>query len=155
MAILEEGKKAPAFKGKDQDGNTVSSADYKGKKLVLYFYPKDNTPTCTTQACNVRDNFSLLKKKGISIIGISPDEVAQHKKFEEKFKLPFTLIADADRNIIDKYGVWGEKQLYGRKYMGLMRTTFLINEKGVIDKVILKPKSKQHVQEILEAWGMQ
>lgn len=155
MAILEEGKKAPAFKGKDQDGNTVSSADYKGKKLVLYFYPKDNTPTCTTQACNVRDNFSLLKKKGINIIGISPDEVAQHKKFEEKFDLPFTLIADPDRTIIDKYGVWGEKQLYGRKYMGLLRTTFLINEKGIIDKVILKPKSKQHVQEILEAWDMQ
>ncbi len=155
MAILEEGKKAPAFKGKDQDGNSVSSADYKGKKLVLYFYPKDNTPTCTTQACNVRDNFSLLKKKGINIIGISPDEVAQHKKFEEKFNLPFTLIADSDRNIIDKYGVWGEKQLYGKKYMSLLRTTFLINEKGVIDKVILKPKSKQHVQEILEAWDMQ
>lgn len=155
MAILEEGQKAPAFKGKDQDGNSVSSADYKGKKLVLYFYPKDNTPTCTTQACNVRDNFSLLKKKGINIIGISPDEVAQHKKFEEKFNLPFTLIADSDRNIIDKYGVWGEKQLYGKKYMSLLRTTFLINEKGVIDKVILKPKSKQHVQEILEAWDMQ
>ena len=152
MAILEEGKKAPAFKGIDQNGKPVSLADYKGKKLVLYFYPKDSTPTCTVQACNIRDNFSVLKKAGIHIIGISADDVKSHKKFEEKHQLPFTIIADTERTIIDKFGVWGEKQLYGKKYMGLLRTTFLINEKGVIVKVIEKPKSKQHTEEILEAW---
>ena len=152
MAILEEGKKAPAFKGIDQNGKPVSLADYKGKKLVLYFYPKDSTPTCTVQACNIRDNFSPLKKAGIHIIGISADDVKSHKKFEEKHQLPFTIIADTERTIIDKFGVWGEKQLYGKKYMGLLRTTFLINEKGVVVKVIEKPKSKQHAEEILEAW---
>jgi peroxiredoxin Q/BCP len=152
MAILEEGQKAPAFKGKDQNGATVSSAEFKGKKLVLYFYPQDNTPTCTVQACNIRDNFTILKKKGINIIGISPDDVNKHKKFEEKYDLPFTIIADTEHSIIDKFGVWGEKQLYGKKYLGLHRTTFLINEKGIIKKVIVKPKSKQHAEEILEAW---
>lgn len=152
MEILQEGKKAPAFKGKDQNGATVSSADFKGKKLVLYFYPQDNTPTCTVQACNIRDNFAALKKKGIDIIGISPDDIKKHKKFEEKFELPFTIIADTDHSIIDKFGVWGEKQLYGKKYLGLHRTTFLIDEKGMIKKVFLKPKSKQHAEEILQAW---
>jgi peroxiredoxin Q/BCP len=152
MAMLEEGTKAPAFKGIDQNGKPVSLADYKGKKLVLYFYPKDSTPTCTVQACNIRDNFSELKKAGIHIIGISADDVKSHKKFEEKQQLPFTIIADTERTIIDKFGVWGEKQLYGKKYMGLLRTTFLINEKGVVVKVIEKPKSKQHAEEILEAW---
>ena len=152
MAILEEGKKAPAFKGIDQNGKPVSLADYKGKKLVLYFYPKDSTPTCTVQACNIRDNFSALKKAGIHIIGISADDVKSHKKFEEKHQLPFTIIADTERTIIDKFGVWGEKQLYGKKYMGLLRISFLINEKGMIVKVIEKPKSKQHAEEILEAW---
>jgi len=152
MEILQEGKKAPAFKGKDQNGATVSMADFKGKKLVLYFYPQDNTPTCTVQACNIRDNFAALKKKGIHIIGISPDDIKKHKKFEEKFELPFTIIADTDHSIIDKFGVWGEKQLYGKKYLGLHRTTFLIDEKGMIKKVFLKPKSKQHAEEILQAW---
>lgn len=152
MEILKEGKKAPTFKGLDQNGAPVSSADFKGKKWVMYFYPQDNTPTCTVQACNLRDNFLALQKKGISVVGISPDEVKKHKKFEEKFELPFTLLADTDHNIIDKYGVWGEKMLYGKKYMGLHRTTFLIDEKGIIRKVIAKPKSKQHAEEILEAW---
>ncbi len=149
---LTEGVKAPAFKGKDQNGNTISLADYKGQKIILYFYPEDGTPTCTIQACNLRDNFSLLKKYGFIILGVSPDEEKKHKKFEQKFDLPFTLIADPDHTIIDKYGVWGEKQLYGRKYMGLHRTTFLIDEKGVIQKNFLKPKSKQHAEEILKAW---
>lgn len=152
MAILEEGKKAPAFKSIDQNGKAVSLASYKGKKLVMYFYPQDSTPTCTVQACNIRDNFAALKKAGIEIIGISPDDTKSHKKFEEKHELPFTIIADTERTIIDAFGVWGEKQMYGKKYMGLMRTTFLINEKGVIVKVIAKPKSKQHAEEILEAW---
>ena len=146
---LTEGSKAPAFKGKDQNGNTVSLTDYKGKKVVLYFYPADDTPTCTEQACNLRDNFSVLKKNGCIVLGVSPDEIKKHKKFD----LPFTLIADPDHDIIDKYGVWGEKQLFGRKYMGLIRTTFLIDEKGIIKKIFLKPKSKQHAQEIVEAWN--
>ena len=150
---LIEGKKAPVFKGKDQNGKPVSLADYKGKKVVLYFYPEDDTPTCTVQACNLRDNYSLLKKNGFIVLGVSPDEEKKHKKFEAKYNLPFTLIADADHKIIDKYGVWGEKQLYGRTYMGLHRTTFLIDEKGIIRKIFIKPKSKQHTEEILKGWA--
>lgn len=153
MTTLTEGQKAPAFKGKDQNGKPVSLADYKGKKVVLYFYPEDDTPTCTVQACNLRDNFGLLKKNGFVVLGVSPDEEKKHKKFEAKYDLPFTLVADANHAIIDKYGVWGEKQLYGRTYMGLHRTTFLIDEKGVIRKIFLKPKSKQHTEEILKAWA--
>lgn len=153
MIHLTEGKKAPAFTGKDQNGKPVSLADYKGKKVILYFYPEDDTPTCTVQACNLRDNFSLLKKNGFVVLGISPDEEKKHKKFEAKYDLPFTLVADASHKIIDKYGVWGEKQLYGRTYMGLHRTTFLIDEKGIIRKIFLKPKSKQHTEEILNAWA--
>lgn len=153
MITLKEGDKAPAFTGKDQDDNKVSLSDYKGQKLVLYFYPADDTPACTTQACNLRDNYSLLKKNGFAIVGISPDETAKHKKFETKYSLPFTLIADPLHKIIDKYGVWGEKQLYGRKYMGLHRTTFVIDEKGVIRKIFLRPKNKQHAEEIINAWN--
>ena len=119
---------------------------------MLYFYPQDNTPTCTEQACNLRDNFSSLQKEGIIVLGVSPDEVAKHKKFETKFTLPFTLLADTERTIIDKYGVWGEKKMYGKAYMGLLRTTFLIDEKGIIKKIFLKPKSKQHTEEILNAF---
>lgn len=150
--ILQEGTKAPAFKGKDQDGKTVSLSEFRGQKIVLYFYPQDDTPTCTVQACNLRDNYALLKKEGFTILGVSPDESAKHKKFESKHNLPFTLLADPDHTIIDKYGVWGEKQLYGRKYMGLLRTTFLIDEKGIIRKIFLRPKSKQHAEEIVNAW---
>ena len=153
MTTLTEGQKAPAFAGLDQNGNKVSLADIKGKKIVLYFYPEDDTPTCTDQACNLRDNFGLLKNKGITVIGVSPDEVKKHKKFEEKFDLPFILIADPKHTIINKYGVWGEKQLWGRNYMGLHRTTFLIDEKGIIRKIFLKPKSKRHTEEILDVWG--
>lgn len=151
MGILEEGKKIPAFKGLNQDGETISSAGLKGKWFVLYFYPQDDTPTCTVQACNLRDNFELLKKKGIEVIGISPDEVKKHKKFEQKYSLPFPLISDPEHKIIDKFGVWGEKQLYGRKYLGLHRTSFLVDSKGLVRKVFLKPKSKQHAEEILSA----
>ena len=152
MTDLTEGKKAPAFKALDQNGDKVSLADMKGKKIVLYFYPEDGTPTCTVQACNLRDNFGLLKNKGFTVIGISPDDVKKHKKFEEKYDLPFILLADPTHSIIDKYGVWGEKQLYGRKYMGLHRTTFLVDEKGMIRKIFLKPKSKEHAAEILADW---
>ncbi len=150
---LTEGAKAPLFKGKDQNGKPVSLSEYKGKKVILFFYPEDDTPTCTIQACNLRDSFELLKKNGFVVLGVSPDEEKKHKKFEAKYNLPFTLIADADHNIIDKYGVWGEKQLYGRNYMGLHRTTFLIDEKGIIRKIFLRPKNKQHAEEILNAWA--
>jgi peroxiredoxin Q/BCP len=154
MTHITEGEKAPAFKGKDQDGNAVSLADYKGKKLALFFYPEDDTPTCTIQACNLRDNFSVLKANGITVIGVSPDEEKKHKKFETKYSLPFTLIADPRHSIINKYGVWGEKKLYGRTYMGLHRTTFLIDEKGIVKKIFIRPRNKQHAQEILQAWQL-
>jgi thioredoxin-dependent peroxiredoxin len=152
MTTLKEGIKAPAFKAKDQNGNTVSLSDYTGKKVVLYFYPEDDTPTCTIQACNLRDNFGLLKKNGFVVLGVSPDDEKKHKKFEAKYELPFTLLADPDHKIIDKYGVWGEKQMFGNHYMGLIRTTFLIDEKGIIRKIFHKPKSKEHTEEIFEAW---
>ena len=152
MTHLIENKKAPAFTGTDQNGNKISLSDYLGKKIVLYFYPEDDTPTCTVQACNLRDNYSLLKKNGFVVLGVSPDEEKKHKKFEAKYDLPFTLIADPEHKIIDKYDVWGEKQLFGRDYMGLIRTTFLIDEKGIIRKIFLKPNSKEHTKEILEAW---
>jgi len=151
MVTLEEGDKAPAFKAKDQNGDTVSLADFKGKKVVLYFYPEDDTPTCTDEACNLRDNFALLRQKGLTVLGVSPDGEKSHQKFSEKYQLPFTLLADPDKKIIEKYGIWGEKNLYGRKYMGVHRTTFLIDEKGVIRKIFRKPRSKKHSEEILGA----
>lgn len=152
MIELKEGDKAPAFTAVDQNGKKIALADYKGKKIVLYFYPEDDTPTCTVQACNLRDNYALLKKNGFVVLGVSPDEVAKHKKFEAKYDLPFTLVADPSRGIIEKYGVWGMKKLYGREYMGLHRTTFLVDEKGIIRKIFLRPKNKQHAEEIVEAW---
>lgn len=152
MATLKEGSKAPTFKGKNQNGESVSLSDFKGKNIVLYFYPQDDTPGCTAQACNLRDNFGLLKNKGFEVIGVSPDEVAKHKKFEGKYDLPFTLLADPELKIIEKYGVWGEKSMYGKKYMGLIRTTFLIDDKGIIRKIFSKPKTKEHSEEILETW---
>lgn len=152
MTHLQEGDKAPLFTEKDQNGKTISLADYKGKKVALYFYPEDDTPTCTIQACNLRDNHALLKRNGFVVLGVSPDTEKSHKKFEKKFDLPFTLVADPGHKIIDSYGVWGEKQMFGRNYMGVHRTTFLIDEKGVIRKIFLKPSSKEHAEEILEAW---
>lgn len=152
MIELKEGDKAPAFSGRDQDGKKVSLKDFSGKPLAIYFYPQDDTPTCTVQACNLRDNMSILKKEGIEVVGISPDDSSSHKRFSEKFSLPFPLIEDPEHKIIDKYGVWGEKQLYGRKFMGLHRTTFLLDEKGIIKKIFRKPRSKQHAEDILKAW---
>jgi peroxiredoxin Q/BCP len=151
MRIPQEGKKAPSFSGQDQDGKTWSLADFAGKKLVLYFYPQDNTPTCTEQACNLRDNHKALLKAGYAVLGVSPDEPEKHRRFIDKFQLPFPLISDPRRKIIQQYGVWGEKQMFGNKYMGLLRTTFVIDEKGVIRKIIRKPKVKQHATEIMEA----
>ncbi len=153
MTQLQEGEKAPTFTGKDQNGKKVSLKDFKGKKVVLYFYPEDDTPTCTIEACNLRDNYKVLQKAGLEVLGVSPDDSRKHKKFEQKYQLPFTLIEDPDKKIIDEYGVWGEKNLYGRKYMGLHRTTFLIDEQGMIVKIFRKPKSKIHSQEILQALG--
>jgi thioredoxin-dependent peroxiredoxin len=148
---LKAGDKAPAFSGKDQSGNTVSLSSLKGKKVVLYFYPEDDTPVCTVQSCNLRDNYSLLQKEGYTVIGVSPNDTASHKKFAEKFDLPFSLLPDTDHKIINAYGVWGEKNLYGRKYMGLHRTTFVINEKGIIEKIFLKPRNKMHAEEIVKS----
>lgn len=151
MVTLKSGDKAPLFTGTDQNGNKISLKDFMGKKLVLYFYPEDDTPTCTIQACNLRDNFGLLKKNGFEIIGISPDDIQKHKKFETKFDLPFTLIADPSHVILKKYGIWDQKQMFGHKYMGVLRTTFVLDEKGVIRKIFLRPKNKAHAEEILAA----
>lgn len=153
MSTLKVGDKAPDFKALDQDKKIVELKDYKGKKVVLYFYPEDDTPTCTIQACNLRDNFGLLKKEGFEVLGVSPNDSNSHKKFEQKFQLPFTLLEDPQHKIIDKYGVWGEKNLYGRKYMGLHRTTFLIDEKGIIQKIFLKPTNKKHAEQIVKFWN--
>jgi peroxiredoxin Q/BCP len=149
---LSSGDKAPAIKLKDQTGKTISLSDFKGEKVVIYFYPKDNTPTCTVQSCNLRDNFRDLKKKGIVVLGISPDDVKSHNKFSDKFDLPFSILADTEHEVLEKYGVWGEKSMYGKKYMGVIRTTFLIDEKGIIRKIIEKPKSAEHSKEILQEW---
>ena len=153
MVTLKEGDNAPAFKGIDQNGNKISLADYKGKKVVLFFYPEDDTPTCTIQACNLRDNYASLKQHSFEVIGVSPDDANSHKKFEKKFNLPFTLIADPKHSILEKYGVWNQKQMFGHKYMGVLRTTFVIDEKGVIRKIFLRPKNKAHAEEIIKAWN--
>lgn len=153
MKHLKEGDKAPAFKGTDQNGNIVSLAALKGKKVILYFYPHDNTPTCTDQACNLRDNYQVLLNKGFTVIGVSTDSEKSHQKFAKKYDLPFPLLPDEDQKIVNAYGVWGEKKFMGRIFDGIHRTTFLINEKGKIDKIIDKPHSKTHAEEILEIWG--
>ena len=151
--MLQPGAPAPDFSGPDQNGQTISLHDFKGKKVALFFYPKDNTPTCTEQACSLRDRISALKKKKITVIGVSMDSVRRHKNFEQKFSLPFPLLADVDREIIDAYGVWGEKTLFGRTYMGIRRKTFLIDESGTIAHVIEKVEAKDHAAQILKTWG--
>ncbi|RXK59833.1 thioredoxin-dependent thiol peroxidase [Lacibacter luteus] len=148
---LKAGDVAPAFEGIDQDGKAVSSLSYKGKKIILYFYPQDLTASCTVQACNLRDNFAALKKLGYEIIGVSEDGVEKHKRFEQKNNLPFRLIADTDHKVIDAYDVWGKKQFMGKIYDGLVRTTFVINENGTIDVVITRVLTKIHTQQILDA----
>ena len=153
MTELKIRSKAPLFTGIDQDGNTVSLASFKGKKVVLYFYPKDNTPGCTAQACNLRDHYSELIEQGFQVIGISTDSVKSHKKFEQKFDLPFPLIADEDKSIVEMYGVWGEKKFMGRTFDGIHRTTFLIDEKGLIKNILLKPDTKNQTQQIFDTWN--
>ena len=150
MSTLKEGDKAPDFTAKDQNGKTISLSDYKGKEVILYFYPQDNTPTCTNEACNYRDNYQSLVSKGFEVMGVSPDNEKSHKKFETKFSLPFTLVADPDRSIVEAYGVWAEKTTFGRTYMGVLRTTFVIDKKGVIKKIIDKVQSKNASQQVLD-----
>ncbi|TAH26015.1 MAG: thioredoxin-dependent thiol peroxidase [Cytophagales bacterium] len=147
---LEQGSKAPSFKGKDQNGNSISLSDFKGKKLVLYFYPKDDTPGCTKEACNLRDNYDLMLSKGYAVVGISSDDEKSHIKFINKYNLPFPLIADTDKTIHEQFGTWVEKSMYGRKYMGTARTTFIINEKGIIEEIIDAVKTDNHVAQILK-----
>ena len=149
MITLKIGDLAPHFEGKDQNGNTVKLSDWAGKKLVLYFYPKDSTSGCTEQACNLRDNHEQLQQKGYVVIGISTDTEKSHQKFIEKFALPFTLIADTDKTIHQLYGTWQEKSMYGKKYMGTARTTFIIDENGIISAIIEKVKTKDHTNQIL------
>ena len=140
------------FVGIDQNGKQVSLAEFAGKKLILYFFSEAGSPTCTIESCNLRDNHELLIKNGFEILGISPDDVASLKKFEIKYKLPFRMIADTSQNIMEKYGAWDQKKLFGREYMGVLRTTFIIDEKGTIRKIFLKPRNKFHAEEIMEAW---
>lgn len=149
---LKVGDKIPEVLGKNQDGKEIKASDYAGKKLVLYFYPKDNTPGCTAEACSLKDNFGALRKAGYEILGVSVDNEKSHQKFIEKQQLPFPLIADTDKKLVETFGVWGEKTLAGRKYMGTFRTTFLINEQGIIDRVISPKeiKTKEHGQQILD-----
>lgn len=147
---LEVGQTAPDFESIDQDGNPIRLSDFKGKKVVLYFYPKDNTPGCTAQACNLRDNYEALQKAGYVVLGISSDSGKSHKKFIEKHELPFSLIADEDKSVHEKYGTWVEKNMYGRKYMGTARTTFVIDEEGKIEEIISKVKTKEHTNQIIK-----
>ena len=150
MAILKEGGKAPNFDGIDQNGEAISLNHYKGKKVVLYFYPKDNTPGCTNEACNLRDNYNDLLEKGLDVIGVSPDSEASHKKFIDKHKLPFRLISDIDKKILNLYNAWGEKKLYGRIYDGVLRKTFIISEDQTIEKIFEKVKTKDHTNQIYQ-----
>lgn len=152
MTHLKEGDQAPPIEGKDQNGNQVSLGDFKGKKLVLYFYPKDNTPGCTTEACNLRDNYEALQEKGFEILGVSTDNEKSHQKFIKKNDLPFSLIADTDKQVVNAYGVWGKKKFMGKEYNGTHRTTFVIDENGKIEKVFSKVKSKDHANQILAAY---
>jgi len=154
MTQLKEGAVAPMFKGKDQDDKWITLDDFKGKKVVLYFYPKDDTPGCTAEACNLRDNYEELLARGFAIVGVSPDDEKSHAKFRSKFDLPFSLIADPEARILNAYGVWGEKNMYGKKYMGVLRTTFVIDETGRILKIISKVNTNDHTRQILEELGI-
>lgn len=153
MAQLKEGQKAPLFEGTDQDGNIIRLKDYTGKKVILYFYPKDNTPGCTKEACNLRDNYNELVNKGFAVLGVSPDTEKSHKGFAEKYTLPFPLIADTGKKIMSDYGAWGEKKMYGKTVTGVLRTTFIIDEKGIIEKVIRKVDTEAHTEQIFKLYN--
>ncbi|GEM68332.1 peroxiredoxin [Sphingobacterium mizutaii NBRC 14946 = DSM 11724] len=148
MAELKVGDKAPQFTSKNQNGEEIKLSDFQGKKVILYFYPKDNTPGCTTEACNFRDNYQSLLKDGFEVIGVSIDSEQSHQKFMSKFELPFNLVSDEDKKIVEDYGVWVEKNMYGKKYMGTARTTFIIDEKGIIQHIIKKVDNKNASQQI-------
>lgn len=150
MAELNIGDKAPDFKGLDQNENTIKLSDYKGKPVILYFYPRDNTPGCTAEACDFRDNYHMWLSKGYVVIGVSADSIASHKKFADKFDLPFPLIADTEKEILNLYGTYGEKNMYGKITMGIKRTTFIINEQGEITQIFKRVKSKDHTNQILD-----
>ena len=153
MSLLSVGDKAPDFKTTNQDGEKVALSDFKGQKVVLYFYPKDDTPGCTKEACSFRDGWSKFRRKKIAVLGVSADDETSHKKFAEKFSLPFPLLADTDKKIVKDYGAWGEKNMYGRKFMGIRRVTYLIDEKGKIAAVWPKVKPEGHADELLAAAG--
>ena len=153
MTELKEGQKAPEFTAKDQEGNEVTLSQFLGKKVVLYFYPKDDTPGCTAEACDFRDNYQGLTAKGIVVLGVSIDDEKSHKKFIAKHNLPFTLLADTDKQIVEAYGVWGEKNMYGKTYMGTNRKTFLIDEQGNIAHIISKVDTKNSTAQVLELLG--
>jgi peroxiredoxin Q/BCP len=150
MNKLKEGDKAPDFSAKDQNGKTVSLSDFSGKKLILFFYPKDNTPGCTAEACNFRDNYQGLQADGFEVVGVSVDGESSHQRFASKYNLPFTLLVDEDKKIVEAYQVWVEKSMFGRKYMGTARKTFIINEKGIIQHIIDKVKTKEASQQVRE-----
>ncbi len=151
MSILKIGDKAPEFSGLNQNGEQITFASFKGKKLILYFYPKDNTPGCTAESCNLNDNYRMWLSKGYEVVGISPDKVSSHKKFADKFQFGFNLIADPETEIIQAYGVWGEKSMYGKKYMGVLHTTFVINKEGIIQEIFDKVDTKNHTDQIIQA----
>jgi peroxiredoxin Q/BCP len=155
MTTLTKGSKAPHFSGINQNGQTISLDQFAGKKLILYFYPKDNTPGCTAESCNLNDNYNAWLAKGYEVIGVSPDSVASHKKFAEKFNFGFNLIADPETIILQAYGAWGEKSMYGKKYMGVLRTTFIINEKGIIEEIFDKVDTKNHTEQIFKVLDIQ
>ncbi len=150
MTPLRPGDPAPDFSGLNENGETISLSDFKGKKLILFFYPQDNTPTCTTEVCNLRDHYAALKSKGFELLGVSPDSTKKHTNFKKKYNLPFPLLADTAHEVIKKYGVWGPKQLFGVSYEGLLRTTFVINEAAEIERVITEVVAKNHAQQLLE-----
>ena len=150
MKILKEGDIAPEFNGVDQEGKSLSLSDYKGKKVVLYFYPKDNTPGCTSEACDLRDNYNDLIDKGFDVIGVSPDSETSHQKFINKYELPFRLVSDANKEILKLYNAWGEKKMYGKTYDGVLRKTFIIDENQKIEKIIEKVKTKDHTNQIYQ-----
>ena len=153
MIQLKEGMKAPGFEGIDQNGKNVKLSDFTGKKVVLYFYPKDNTPGCTAEACNLRDNYDSFLKNGFAVIGVSPDNEKSHKGFTSKYSLPFPLIADTSKKILNDYGVWGEKKMYGKTFLGVIRTTFIIDEKGIIEKIITKVDTGGHTKQIFDMYN--
>lgn len=155
MTHLKDGDPAPEFSALNEKGEKVSLTDYRGKKLVLFFYPQDNTPTCTKESCNLRDNYKELRRNGFEILGVSPDSVARHTRFKKKFNLPFSLLADTDRKIVNQYGVWGPKKFMGLNIVSVHRTTFIIDENGVIEKVITKVVSGKHSGQILDESGIE